>query len=1039
MNTLNRHYRSARTFVPVIALVICILTFYLPPSVQAGLMQWSVVDTPGSINNVIVKPSEVNAIAVSPDGVTCFAVDVPHSKIYRSNDGGLKWDDITVFLTGAGAVMPAWDVTIAPDNPNFIAVVTSSGGLPGNVFISNDGGSQWFNANYNVPGNIGAIDISPNYGSHDIVVGTRDGAGGGSVNILSVPGPGSWADQGFTGDVIAVACSPTYASDNSLVIVSADGTGTYADIGIHDTTNNTTTWGILGPMEITTAGAGTSPKTNQILTADIELPLDFSGQIAALRRIYISTNDAGASGNAGLYRIDDNIIYKIMPPGGINMISSIAYYGTYNSGKLLVGEVKSNASLATVDVWICSNPGATCPQLTCLIWQKAVKPPTGGAGSGNANAQIAWISDGTRAYCGTSSANLDAVGWPAGYLTAQALDESAFSYTVDTGATWNQISLIDTEINFLSDVASTITTDVLYLASINTNGGLNGFDSLWRSTTYPQGRVWERVLCVLVTSNDFIIRIGHGPSIPHVFLAARATSDLYQSADMGQTWNKVLPGVNITDFILTQFSGVLNLFILDNNSMRSGEYLGQIWKWRPKSNTSLSSGHTIEATNTGIVVIGDAGGGNVAYSTDGGFQFTSLQQVPDPGNMHVGIDPRTSNYIVIYAGSDAATGRMYAWAIGLSNSWSFMASPGQSYYGIVPTLTLYCAWSDGAGSAVDRTLNPLAIQLPNIEWSTMDVGLTPGVVFTREPSSLKAAYGVNLWAIDNRPYTANTGLLWNYTDGLAPSPRPISPQQQAMLHQPPIPVLPETNATISVSAVTGRIADIEFVWKHPTTAVGYEIWIAEDKEFTRIALKESITPVIPAAPEWTLNCDKCPLETDKTYYWKVRVNRDATYERVNGQWSQTMTFTVEPSQVPEVIHPAPALLNPADDEIVFDPSPEFSWTPVPGATRYKFVLAEDESLTETVLGRNVSTAALRYTADLKVGTTYYWQVQAIEPFQSPISPVFSFTVSDGEQITPPPPPPQTVDMSIGLWIAIGVLVVLLIIAGIVILILKKKK
>ncbi|MFC1845876.1 hypothetical protein ACFLYM_00475 [Chloroflexota bacterium] len=1035
----NRIKPSARKLIPLIIVLLSLLTIGLPAPAQAGLMQWSVVDTPSGTSNVIVSPSEVNSIAVAADGITCYAVDVAHGRVYRSRDGGLQWDDITASLTAAGAAMPACDVVIAPDNPGFVAVVASTGGLPRSVFITSDGGNQWYNTNCTVVNNIGAIDISPNYGSYDIVVGTRTGGGGGGVSIFRTPGPGTWADQGITGDIAAAVFSPTYAADRSLVIAYANATGTYVDIGVHDTTTNTTTWGIIGPLEITAAGAGTSPKANQILTADIELPIDFSGQIAGLRRIYISTNDAGASGNAGIYRVDDNIVYKIMPPGGPGMISSIAYYGTHNSGKLLAGEVKANASLATVDIWYCSNPGETCPLSACLLWQRAAKPPTGGAGTGNANAQVAWSPNGVRAYCGTSSANLDVAGWPMGYLTAQALDESAFSHTIDGGNTWNQTGLIDTRIDFLSDVASSINSDVLYLASINTNGGLNGFDSLWRSTTYPAGRAWERILCVLVTSNNSLVRLGPGQSLEHVFLAGTATNELYQSTDMGQIWNKVLPGVNITDFTLIQTVGGLNMFILDNNFVRSGQYAGGIWQWRAKTNTSLNSGHTIDVLEPGIVAVGDAGTGEVAYSPDGDLQFIKLPPLPNPGNVHVAIDPRSGPVIAIYAASDAAAGKVNRWVTGQSPNWIDLGAPGQSYYGLASAGTLYCAWTLGGTNAVDRSLNPDVYLPSEIWWDTMNAGLAAGVVFTSEPVSIKWSYGINLWAIDNRPYTANTGLLWNYTDGLAPSPRPINPEQQALLHQPPIPVSPEMDTTIPANTNTGRIADIEFIWKHPTTAVGYELWIAEDSEFSDIVLKQSVTPRIPAAPVWTLSGDKSPLETGKTYYWKVRVNRDAAYERVNGQWSQTMNFAVEYVDIPEVVHPVPDLISPADNEVIRDQSPQFSWTEVPGATRYKIILAEDEALTDTITDKNVSTATYRYTARLDAENTYYWQVQVIEPFQGQPSPIFEFIVSFKEEATTPS---QTLDIDytgIGLWITIGILAILLIIAVVIIILLRRTR
>ncbi len=752
-----------------LTITLAITTLALPAPTQAGTLQWTLIDTPGNAFNVIVSPSEINFLAVAPDGITIYAIDTPHNKVYKSTNGGVAWDNITSGLTSVGAIMPAWNVAIAPDNPNIVAVVTSVGGLPRNVFFSIDGGTTWQDTSCPATSNIGALDISMNYKNYDMVIGTRTGAGGGKVYLYRFPGSGGWTDQGFTGDVLAAKFSPGYISDTSLVIVSTNPTGTYANTGIRDTSANTTNWTAWTPIEITAAGAGTSPKVNQIKTADLDLPSDFMGQAAAQRHIYISINDAGATGNAGIYRLDDTLMYKLMAVTGTKMISSIAFIGPNSTGKLLAGEVKANASLATVDTWLSPNAGAACPQATCIIWQKSIKPPTGGASSGNANAQVAWGLGGTRAYCGTSSANLDSAGWPNGYLTPLALDESAFSISPDDGRTWNQLSLIDTAINLLSDMAASVYSDTLYLASINTNAGLNGLDSLWRSTSQPPGRTWERVLCILTSSNDTIIRLSPPTQATQsVFLGVRSTSDLSYSNDKGQSWNKALPGVNITDFSVTEIGGIPTLFVLENNSIRRGEYSNQLWRWGLKVNTNLNSGHAITATSSGIVVVGDAGEGMLACSLDNGTQFAQLPPLPVPGNVHALVDTRFINNVVIYAASDAAAGKVYSWVISAVSAWLAMAAPSQSFFGLAQAGTLYCIWSNAGSSGVNRTLNPEALRAPFIEWSNMNVGLSAGVVFTREPIALKISGGVDMWAIDNRPYTANSGRLWHYCDCLTP-------------------------------------------------------------------------------------------------------------------------------------------------------------------------------------------------------------------------------------------------------------------------------
>ncbi|MBN2463264.1 MAG: hypothetical protein JXB43_06655 [Dehalococcoidia bacterium] len=871
-----------------LGIIICLIIPAKPPLANAETMKWSVVDTPSSTGNVIVSPSEINDIAIGVDGRTFYAIDISNSKIYRSLNSGVTWDDLSSYLASAGATLPAWNVAMAPDNPNFVAVVTSNGGLPGGVFISTNGGANWQNTNCPAASSISAIAISPNYGSYDIAIGTRTGAGGGDIYVFKTVGTGSWASQGFSGDTLAAKFSPNYRADSSMVTVSTHATGTYINLGIHDTASNTTNWSNWGPAEVTTAGAGTSPNVAQVITADLELPADFSGQAPSLRRMYVSLDAPTA--NAGIYRFDDTVGYLLMPTPVPLRISSISYYGNYTSGKLLAGEIRGNNTTAAVITWF-TDATTNCPG-TC--WYQAQKMPTGGGNSGFANAQVTWSPDGSRAYCATSSAPLNnPSSWPGAYLTGTPLDESALSLSPDNGRTWNQLSLIDTEISFLSDVAVTPTSDVIYLASINNRGGINNFDSIWRAIGSPTGQIWERVLCLLSTSNDLIMRTSNFGNDPTIYFASRLTSDLRQSLDGGQTWDSILPGANVTDFVVTGINDVSHIYVLDNNYARHGVSNVQTWQWSPSAATTLNTGHSITATPTGAVVVGDAAEGMVAYSLDSGVSFQRTTSIPAPGQMHIIADYRFQDALIIYATSDSAGSDIYNWVTGSNLGWTAMGAPGLSFYGLAQLGTFYGAWSNGGNTAVARTLEPEQLAPPYIEWDSMSVGLAPGVVFTREPVSLKISAGINLWAIDDRPYAATTGQLWNFYDCFSPSPQytPSPPPSREVLFQAPTPASPVIDEVIPIYLDTGDIGDIVFKWKHPTVAIEYELWLAEDEGFSQITSQQTIKPGNPQSPRWELP-DTISLEKDKKYYWKIRVSQAATGETGEGQWSKIMSFSI---------------------------------------------------------------------------------------------------------------------------------------------------
>jgi hypothetical protein len=867
---------------------ICFMIPAGPLPAHAGTMKWSTVDTPNTMGNVILSPSEINAFAIGNDGRTFYATDIPNSTVYKSINSGTAWDDLSNNLASAGAALPAWNIAVAPDNPNFVAAVTSNVGLPGKVFVSTDGGGSWQDTNCPATNNLSAITISPNYGGYSVAVGTRNGAGGGDVYVFIAVGTGSWASQGFSGDIVALKFSPNYRADSSLVTVSTHVAGTYINLGIHDRVANATNWGTWGPVEVTTAGAGTSPNVAQVITADLELPADFSGQTPSLRRMYISMDAPTA--NTGIYRFDDTVGYLLMPTPAPLRISSIAYHGTYASGKLLAGEVSGNTSTAAVTIWFTDTP-ITCPD---PCWYKAQKAPTGGGNSGFANAQVNWSSDGSWTYCATSSATLNnPASWPGGYLAGTALDESALSLSPDNGRTWNQLSLIDTEISFLSDVAATPASDIIYLASINSHAGINNFDSIWRTTGPPTGKTWVRVLCLLSTSNDLILRTSNFGNDPAIFLASRLTSDLRQSLDGGQIWDNTLPGVNVTDFAVTRINDVPHIYILNNNYVRRGIGNGPTWQWAQSTATTLNTGHSITATPTGVVVIGGDGDGMVAFSLDGGASFTQTIAIPQPGRVHVVADYRFQDALIIYAASDSAGSDIYNWIVGSNLGWTAMGAPGNNFYGLVQLVTFYGARSGGGVTAVDRTLEPENLGPPYIQWDSLTVGLAPGVVFTREPISLKASAGINLWAIDNRPYAATTGQLWNFYDCFSPSPQytPPPPPSREVLFQAPTPTSPTIDEVIPIYLETEDIGTITFKWKHPTTAMEYELWLAEDKAFSQVILKQAIKPENQQKPALELP-ETVDLEKGKTYYWKIRVSQAATGEKDNGQWSEVMSFSI---------------------------------------------------------------------------------------------------------------------------------------------------
>jgi hypothetical protein len=393
------------------------------------------VVTPVVSTLLTVPNSDVSHIAVCYDN-TIYALDSTNAKLYKSDQGGYGWTDISRGL----AASPTWIyLAIAPDDPRIVAVVTNAGA---EVCLSTDGGASFtatgLSSKIGAGERVKCLAISPGYGHWEIAVGTSTGNGNGRIWVNIMNGfPGGWQDMstGATGwsnaDVFAIEYSPGFAADGTVLAITASGPppntdDTYLYMGIRDLGGNTTTWNSSAgyPAEIAQSGQDT-PGT-PLTYADIALPSNYSGASPSQRHVYACWTDnppgAAIAGNPNddVYRLDDSVCYRLLVRNDI--ICSLAHYGMYSRGKLLAGALLAKPAAF--------NPG---PQVYCTLnpqsayptWQNSQKTPTGPG-----QARVAWSSDGKVAYCGTSSAG-------GGH------DQSAFSISKNNGLTWNQIGLID--------------------------------------------------------------------------------------------------------------------------------------------------------------------------------------------------------------------------------------------------------------------------------------------------------------------------------------------------------------------------------------------------------------------------------------------------------------------------------------------------------------------------------------------------------------------------------------------------------------------
>ena len=173
----------------------------------------------------------VYSLAVSPnfaqDGV-CFAAR--HSGLYRSDDGGLTWEDAYASLE---LDMPLPTAAVAV-SPSFEADRRVFAGVPGGVLRSVDGGHNWYIATLpSPPPFVLTLAVSPDF-AHDgvLIAGTmEDGV------FRSADRGSRWSAWNFgllDLNTLALAISPDFANDETLFV------GT--DSGIFRSTNGGRAW-----------------------------------------------------------------------------------------------------------------------------------------------------------------------------------------------------------------------------------------------------------------------------------------------------------------------------------------------------------------------------------------------------------------------------------------------------------------------------------------------------------------------------------------------------------------------------------------------------------------------------------------------------------------------------------------------------------------------------------------------------------------------------------------------------------------------------
>jgi hypothetical protein len=937
----------------VLVLVLGLLNYtklVIPANATSDTLEWLGVNIPTEGRSgdwVLADGSDVRHLTMAADG-TLYVYATPSGTgytLFKSTDDGYSW-------SYTGDVQEAIvDIATTPDDASIVYYATAS-----DVYKSTDAGNSFTPLPAN-PGGAGSnnveitsIAVAPE-GSDDLIaVGTRDtdGTEYGGVYVPDEPFTG-WTDTNIGScDVYAVAFAYGSPHDQELVAVATNEADTLITAKI-----GSDSWGAtIGDAII----AGLT-----LVSATIVFPADYDIDDAGC--VLFTAIDTG-SNDGDVYKVSRTLVPDSSVAADLDIgfaygltdvdVTGLAVSGDTATADLLAGVASS------AQVYVSTDSGVN--------WTRSTKEPTGTSKTDVVMAHD-FISSG-KAYAATAGA------------------ESAFSCTIDSGITWNQVGLIDTGISSIVDLAVSPghnRDDTMFMITYD------GEHSLWRSLN--DGTTWERVFNGILTGVDSfeLVELSpkYGSDSQVVFLAGVSGGNpaVWQSNDNGQIFTPMVAPLAVDVWTVvddnTLFIGgydAVNGVVYYTEDGGSTYSAGAVAGDRSLSSIVLSS----EYEEDKIVLAGNTTG-QVYYSDDSGASFMQLgQQLPlsaGVGEVTIAFDPEFSSSGIIYAASsaEAATGdkqRIYRFIIGRSDTWesidgtlpdgAIIECLGVSASGVLYAANFQSVDATNEEGGIERCLNPTYSLNPAFE--TVTRGLDDGAIMTG-----LWLCGNQLWSID-----ATNTRLRTYIDTLSTPVVLASPSDEA----PGIDT-----------------AGVSLDWAVMAGATRYQWQLDYDADFS--AVPSGFEGETQASSTWIP-----VLEPATEYYWRVRVT-----EPVLSPWSDKWSFiTVLGSTVV-----APELLSPGAGVSGVPLRPVFQWSAIAGADSYELLVSTDFSFTEPLIMKLdadvLPTTAWQSDVDLECDTTYYWKVRgSSSDSYSAWSAVSAFTTEA------PLPPSSPVQLAIPDWV-----------------------
>ncbi len=888
--------------------------------------------------------AEIGPMAQAINGDLYVAADDGSDwTLLMSDDGGRTWsatdyaDDVDDQVR---------DIAVSSEDADVLYVAT----FANEVWRSEDAGDSWDEVGEasisSITGDITSIAVGYSSGTAYVYIGTTTWGGyAGEVWFLEDASFARvWIDlevddggANTTLDIYSVNTSPFFDDDTEVDVLATDG-GNYTAV-LSNIGGSVGAWDEVAELEI-----DDTTSFESIWASDIVYVADFDDEY----EMFVGVVEESFGGLGDVFRVVDGSAYDLSVDDDIVSLDIIGDLG-YTS--MVAGAIESTGP---AQVYYTTDDGDS--------WDDADKVPSG---NGSPVANLVVMAD---------DFDESGIAWSATY----ADDEGAVSMTDDGGDAWNQISVIDTNIGWVTDVAM---GSPGWMVTFSDNDGGDDFDagetsSLWRN----DGTNWERVWESGVFGDDMIDLVAVSPESDDVLYIAGSdefpwsTQPIYRSTDNGQTWDDLVrdpDDISWSDAFLVLDDDTIIVGGENGEIHKTTRYGRRAWDTEDIGTPDIMSLVASPDVDTDDTLLLGTKNGEVWLSEDLGDDWDEVVggDTLNNANTFVAFDPDFSSNNTIFA---AAGGGIYVneEALELDDSeWDALTDDGlveASGIAVADDGTLYVL-DYGTDDGMQRSVDPLG----DAEFELVDTEIDALVQLT---NMFLTSGSTVIWGID-----ITEAEVWSYEDTLA------------------VPVRLRTPANNSTS---GREGTVAFHWTQLDEAGSYQVEILyqgdldPDDAWVIDTIDDADDGVV-----W----DVASAYQGLKLRWRVRGMPD---DPVMSKWSDEWVFTTaltEGQWNPFVggVNESPA--NGASDVPLM---PTFAWNAADWATGYEFVLADNSNFTSAIASETVTTTVYTSETELEYSSTYYWKVRAVSATSESEWGTGVFTTMDKAPAPPPPPPTQ---------------------------------